>query len=88
VCEQLIQISAQDPDSGSDWRSDEEVSMPVPLATRRPPVPTDKRICIVDDDEGVAESLKALLETFGYDVRSYPSGADSSPIGGTGRRDA
>jgi two-component system, LuxR family, response regulator FixJ len=72
----LIQISAQDPDSGSDWGSDEEVSMPVPLATHRPPVATDKRICIVDDDEWVAESLKLLLETFGFEVWSYGSGAD------------
>ena len=50
--------------------------MPVPLATHRPPEPTDKPICIVDDDEWVAESLKVLLETFGFDVRSYNSGAD------------
>jgi two-component system response regulator FixJ len=76
MCEQLIQISAQDPDSASDWGSDEEVSMPVPLATHRPPVPTDKRICIVDDDKWVAESLKVLLETFGFEVWSYGSGAD------------
>jgi two-component system, LuxR family, response regulator FixJ len=53
-----------------------EVSMPVLLATHRPPVPTDKPICIVDDDEWVAESLKVLLETFGFEVRSYGSGAD------------
>jgi FixJ family two-component response regulator len=50
--------------------------MPVPLATHRPPEPTDKPICIVDDDECVAESLKVLLETFGFEVWSYGSGAD------------
>lgn len=50
--------------------------MPVPLATHRPPESTNKPICIVDDDEWVAESLKLLLETFGFDVRSYNSGAD------------
>lgn len=50
--------------------------MPVPLATHRPLAPTDKPICIVDDDEWVAESLKILLETFGFEVRSYGSGAD------------
>ena len=33
-------------------------------------------ICVVDDDEWVADSLKSLLETFGYDVKSYTSGAD------------
>jgi len=43
--------------------------MPVPLATHRPLAPTDKPICIVDDDEWVAESLKILLETFGFEVR-------------------
>ena len=50
--------------------------MPVPLATHRPPEPTNKPICIVDDDEWVAESLKLLLETFGFEVWSYGSGAD------------
>jgi two-component system response regulator FixJ len=34
------------------------------------------QICVVDDDEGVADSLKLLLETFGYDVLSYNAGAD------------
>jgi two-component system, LuxR family, response regulator FixJ len=43
---------------------------------RRPPEQTRERICIVDDDEAVADSLKALLETFGFGVRSYGSGAD------------
>lgn len=32
-------------------------------------------ICIVDDDEGVADSLKLLLEAFGFIVRSYISAA-------------
>jgi two-component system, LuxR family, response regulator FixJ len=51
--------------------------MPVPLATDRAPLdPTDEPICIIDDDEWVAASLKALLETFGFDVRSFSSGAD------------
>ena len=43
---------------------------------RRPPERTRERICIVDDDEAVANSLKALLETFGFGVQSYGSGAD------------
>ena len=42
----------------------------------RPSEQNQQRICIVDDDEWVADSLKSLLETFGYDVRSYNSGAD------------
>jgi two-component system, LuxR family, response regulator FixJ len=43
----------------------------------RPPLEQDReQICVVDDDEWVADSLKLLLETFGYDVQSYNSGAD------------
>jgi len=33
-------------------------------------------ICIVDDDVSVADSLKSLLEAFGFDVRCYTSGAE------------
>ena len=43
---------------------------------RRLPEPTQKLICIVDDDEWVADSLKALLETFGFDVLSFGSGCE------------
>ena len=49
--------------------------MPVPWG-HRPSEQNHKQICIVDDDEWVADSLKSLLETFGYDVQSYNSGAD------------
>jgi two-component system, LuxR family, response regulator FixJ len=49
--------------------------MPVPWE-RSPPEPNHEQICVVDDDESVADSLKLLLEGFGYDVRSYNSGAD------------
>ncbi len=49
--------------------------MPVPWG-RRPLEQTRERICIVDDDEAVADSLKALLETVGFGVQSYGSGAD------------
>jgi FixJ family two-component response regulator len=49
--------------------------MPI-LWGRRPPEQTQKPICIVDDDEWVADSLKALLESFGFDVQSYSSGAE------------
>lgn len=50
-------------------------AMPVPWG--RPPSEQSRvQICVVDDDEGVADSLKLLLETFGYDVMSYNSGAD------------
>jgi FixJ family two-component response regulator len=47
--------------------------MPIPLG-HRPPEQTQVRICIVEDDEWVADSLRILLETFGFDVRSYGSG--------------
>ncbi len=43
---------------------------------RPPRQQSREQICVVDDDEWVADSLKLLLETFGYDVRSYNSGAD------------
>ena len=49
--------------------------MPVPWE-RSPPEQSHEQICVIDDDESVADSLKSLLETFGYDVQSYNSGAD------------
>ena len=42
----------------------------------RAPKQTEKPICIVDDDEGVADSLRTLLETFGFSVLSYSSGGE------------
>ena len=48
--------------------------MPVP-SVRRPSEQTHQPICIVDDDESVVDSLKVLLEIFGFDVQSYGSGA-------------
>ena len=49
--------------------------MPVPWE-RPPPVYIHDRICVVDDDEWVVDSLKLLLETFGFDVLSYTSGGE------------
>jgi len=49
--------------------------MPV-FSERSPPGQSHEQICVVDDDEAVADSLKSLLETFGYDVQSYNLGAD------------
>jgi two-component system response regulator FixJ len=71
----LIQVSARDANSGQIGALVTEVSMPVPCAYR-PYEQSREAICIVDDDEAVADSLKSLLETFGFDVRSYPSGTD------------
>jgi FixJ family two-component response regulator len=53
--------------------SRKEVAMPVPWG-RPPPALSHEQICVVDDDEWVVDSLKSLLETFGYDVQSYNSG--------------
>jgi two-component system, LuxR family, response regulator FixJ len=55
---------------GASWK---EVTMPVPWG-RPPPKQSHKRICIVEDDVWVADSLKLLLETFGFDVQAYNSG--------------
>ena len=49
----------------------------MPLPRKRPPQSEiQKPICIVDDDEAVADSLQALLETFGFNVQSYSSGSE------------
>jgi FixJ family two-component response regulator len=49
--------------------------MPVPWG-RPPPRQSHERICIVDDDEWVADSLRSLLETFGFEVQSYLSATE------------
>lgn len=46
------------------------------LCKRSLPSEIQKPICIVDDDEAVVDSLQALLETFGFNVRSYGSGSE------------
>jgi FixJ family two-component response regulator len=48
----------------------------MPPPERHPSQPLNKCICIVDDDEWVSDSLKVLLETFGFDVQSYSSGCE------------
>ena len=49
----------------------------MPLLHSHPPQSEiQKPICIVDDDEAVADSLQALLETFGFNVQSYGSGSE------------
>jgi two-component system response regulator FixJ len=55
--------------------SHQEVGMPL-LHSHAPPSEIPKPICIVDDDEPVADSLQALLETFGFNVQSYGSGSE------------
>jgi FixJ family two-component response regulator len=71
----LIQVSARSNDFGSDLGFTAEARMPVP-STHRPPEQPGERICIVDDDDWVADSLKVLLQAFGFDVQSYSSGVD------------
>jgi FixJ family two-component response regulator len=43
---------------------------------QRLPEQTQKPICIIDDDEWVVDSLKVLLETFGFAVLAYRSGCE------------
>jgi two-component system, LuxR family, response regulator FixJ len=43
------------------------------LHSQSPQSEIQKQICIVDDDDAVADSLQALLESFGFDVQSYGS---------------
>jgi two-component system response regulator FixJ len=62
------------PNPGLIGASRIEASMTVPWAYR-PSEQSHEPICIVDDDEAVADSLKSLLETFGFDVKCYTSGA-------------
>ena len=49
--------------------------MPLPRS-HFPQSEIQKTICIVDDDASVADSLQALLETFGFKVQSYGSGSE------------
>jgi two-component system response regulator FixJ len=63
------------PNPGQIGHSRIEASMTVPWAYR-PSEQSHEPICIVDDDESVADSLKSLLETFGFDVRCFTSGVD------------
>jgi two-component system, LuxR family, response regulator FixJ len=53
----------------------EEANMPVGWR-HRAPGEFQKPICVIDDDECVADSLKTLLECFGFSVRSYGSGRE------------
>jgi len=49
--------------------------MPLP-SKHCPPGEFQKPICVVDDDESVADSLQLLLESFGFSVQSYRSGTE------------
>ena len=46
------------------------------LRKHSPPSEIERPVCIVDDDEAVADSLQTLLETFGFKVQSYSSGTE------------
>lgn len=57
------------------------MTQPAP-ATRRPPT-----ICIVDDDEVVRDSMRAVLESRSYAVTDFASGADLLAFGASGGAD-
>ena len=46
------------------------------LRKHSPPSEIERPVCIVDDDEAVADSLQVLLEAFGFKVQSYGSGRE------------
>jgi len=70
----LIEISAMTSPAAPDVISEIK---PGPAAdmtkTEQSKVPGP--VCVVDDDDWVCDSLCVLLETYGYIVRTYPSGA-------------
>jgi two-component system, LuxR family, response regulator FixJ len=75
VSRELIEVSARSAKSDCCVDFVQEVSMPV---SRRHSAPnrTQKPVCIIDDDECVVDSLKTLLESFGFSVLSYTSGRE------------
>jgi two-component system response regulator FixJ len=67
--------------------TDRKPSMPVERRVRRVSV-ADSTVFIVDDDEAVRHSLKTLLETHGWTVRVFASGAEflaAAEAAGSGR---
>ena len=71
----LIHLSARCADPVFDWGVLKRGHHARSLG-RPPPKQSHERICIVDDDEWVADLLRSLLETFGFDVQSYNSGTE------------
>jgi two-component system response regulator FixJ len=70
----LIEISAAPSSSASDVTS---AIKPGPAAdmTKTEQIEARGPVCVVDDDGWVCDSLCVLLETYGFSVRTYPSGA-------------
>lgn len=70
----LIQVSAAPPvpifDIGFGTAHCPEAKVKHEQADRYGPV------CVVDDDDWVCDSLSAMLEAYGFAVRSYSSGAE------------
>ncbi len=45
-----------------------------------------RMVCIVDDDEAIRDSMRLLIESYGMDVREYPSATaylNDQPMGGS-----
>lgn len=53
----------------------EDLTVSDPSAHQLPNL-AHKPICIIDDDEAVTHSLRLLLESSGFEVQSYSSGAE------------
>ena len=38
--------------------------------------PSQRKVCVIDDDDAVRESMRAALESLGIEVSDYPSASD------------
>jgi two-component system, LuxR family, response regulator FixJ len=73
-CRGLIQISAVPCNSGADAAFAIGPGLAASVTENRQ-IDARGPICIVDDDVWVCDSLSVLLETFGFAVLTYTSGA-------------
>jgi response regulator RpfG family c-di-GMP phosphodiesterase len=70
----FIQLRAAPCLAGSDVAFSARSGLTVTV-TRNQQIDTRGPVCIVDDDAGVCDSLIVLLETYGFAVLAYASGA-------------
>lgn len=72
---ELIQVSAEPCIAGSDVASVTRPELMTEAAENRQ-IAARGPVCVVDDDFWVCDSLSALLETYGFAVLTYASGAE------------